>query len=183
MPLNPPPLTQDFTLDRWLNLLWKEVSRSEITLATSIASTSGTSIDFTGLVNLKRIIISLSGVSTNNTSPIIIQIGDSGGVETSGYLGASSTVTTAVSTSNYTNGFGINFNNATDIIHGSIILTLVVSSTNTWAAIGNFSRSDSAGSVFSSGSKSLSAALDRVRITTSGGTAAFDAGTINIAYE
>jgi hypothetical protein len=35
----------------------------------------------------------------------------------------------------------------------------------------------------SGGSKSLSAVLDRVRITTSGGTDTFDAGKINISYE
>lgn len=166
------------------NPAWAAVSASGITLGTPVASTSGTSIDFNSLpATLKRITISFAGVSTNSTSPPIIQIGDSGGIETTGYLGASSTVTTGVSTANYTNGFGINFNNATDVIHGSIVLTLVDSSTNTWAAIGNFARSDSAASVFSSGSKALSATLDRVRITTSGGTATFDAGTINIAYE
>jgi hypothetical protein len=33
------------------------------------------------------------------------------------------------------------------------------------------------------GSKSLSAALDRVRLTTVNGTDTFDAGSVNIMYE
>lgn len=40
-----------------------------------------------------------------------------------------------------------------------------------------------AGNAFTtSGSKSTSAVLDRVRITTSGGAETFDAGTVNINY-
>jgi hypothetical protein len=36
---------------------------------------------------------------------------------------------------------------------------------------------------FGGGSKTLSATLDRIRITTVNGTDTFDAGTINIIYE
>jgi hypothetical protein len=43
-------------------------------------------------------------------------------------------------------------------------------------------QSDQAVVIVNSGSKSLSAALDRVRITTVAGTATFTAGQINIAY-
>ena len=39
------------------------------------------------------------------------------------------------------------------------------------------------GSYYVAGSKTLSGTLDRVRITTVGGTDTFDAGTINILYE
>jgi hypothetical protein len=35
----------------------------------------------------------------------------------------------------------------------------------------------------SGGSKGLSATLDRIRITTTGGSASFDGGTVNILYE
>lgn len=36
---------------------------------------------------------------------------------------------------------------------------------------------------FAAGSKAISGALDRIRITTVNGTDTFDAGTINILYE
>jgi hypothetical protein len=46
--------------------------------------------------------------------------------------------------------------------------------------------SNESGSIYmgvSSGAKTLSDTLDRVRITTTNGTDVFDAGTINILYE
>jgi hypothetical protein len=54
---------------------------------------------------------------------------------------------------------------------------------NIWTAHGSFGRVGTVyfGSV--GGAKTLSGTLDRVRITTEGGTDAFDAGTINISYE
>jgi hypothetical protein len=44
-------------------------------------------------------------------------------------------------------------------------------------------RNDFAMPFSSSGTKSLSATLDRIRITTVNGTDTFDAGSINILYE
>ena len=46
------------------------------TLATAVASTSGTSIDFISLPSwVKRITVMFSGVSTNSTSNYLIQLG------------------------------------------------------------------------------------------------------------
>jgi hypothetical protein len=60
-----------------------------ITIGTPV-SASGTAVDFTSIPSgTKRITVSFSGVSTNATSLYRIQIGDSGGIETSGYGGAS----------------------------------------------------------------------------------------------
>jgi len=51
------------------------------------------------------------------------------------------------------------------------------------AARGLLGYSNQASMSIIAGSKALSAALDRVRITTANGTDTFDAGLINIAYE
>lgn len=152
---------------------------------TAIATTSGTSHDFTGIPSwVKKITIMLSGVSTNGTSVPLIQIGDSGGIENTGYLGASTTAVNVVATANYTTGFGIGQSHAaTDTDHGTITLTLLNASTNTWTAYGVIGLSDIAAMKYTAGSKSLSATLDRVRLTTVNGTDAFDAGSINIIYE
>jgi len=59
-----------------------------ITLGSPTASTSGTSIDFTGIPAwAKRVTVNLSAVSTSGTNHLLIQVGDAGGVETSGYDG------------------------------------------------------------------------------------------------
>jgi hypothetical protein len=61
-------------------------SRSRLVLTTSVNTTSGTSIDFTGIPSwVRRITVMLLAVSTNGTSGVQIQLGDSGGVETTGY--------------------------------------------------------------------------------------------------
>lgn len=154
-------------------------------LGTQQNSTSGTSIDFTSIPSgTRHITISFSGVSTIGTSNIMVQIGDSGGIETTGYLGAVTTVAGATpSTANITSGFGVtNAIAAASILHGAMILTLMNSSTNTWSAISVTSLSNAATTHFASGVKSTSLELNQVRITTVGGTETFDAGTINISY-
>jgi hypothetical protein len=158
---------------------------SSIVSGTAQASTSGTSIDFTSIPSwVKRITVTFSGVSTNGSSNKIIQIGDSGGVETSGYLGSGSLLSgSTTDNANYTTGFGIKSGSAGNLLHGAITLSLVDSSTNTWAAAGGTGTSEAAATFLTTGSKPLSATLDRVRITTVNGTDAFDAGTINILYE
>ena len=158
---------------------------TNIVSGTAVASTSGTSIDFTGIPSYaKRITVMFSGVSTNGTSPPQLQIG-SGSVTTSGYLGQNSILTSAPITTTFTTGFGIGVNSsnwaAFVVVNGAITLKLL--SGNTWVADGILGRSDASGSYFTAGSIALSGTLDRVRITTVNGTDTFDAGSINILYE
>jgi hypothetical protein len=159
------------------------MASSVITSGTAVASTSGTSIDFTGIPSwVKRITVMFNGVSTNGANAILIQLGDSGGVETSGYIGCGSTITssgTAGSTA-YTTGFGLRKTNAVDTRGGAVTLSTLGS--NVWVASG-VSNPDGSSLDFVAGYKTLSGTLDRVRITTSGGTDTFDAGSINILYE
>jgi hypothetical protein len=163
-----------------------QINQATLTAGTVQATTSGTSIDFTSIPSwVKKITISFAGVSVSGTSNPIVQIGDSGGIEATGYLGASVALANGatVSVTNYTTGVGINSATAANVLHGSIVLSQVSASAFTWVASGNLSTSNSAALVTTSSSKSLSAALDRVRITTAGGTDTFDAGSINILYE
>lgn len=154
------------------------------TLATP-QTASGTSIDFTGIPSwVKKITICFTGVSTNGTSHIWIQVGDSGGVETTGYLGAGVILGGGVvDQANYGGGFGFPAANAANIVHGSVTLCLADSSNNTWVASGNLALSNTAYVLSVAGSKATSAALDRVRITTVSGADTFDAGTLSIIYE
>jgi hypothetical protein len=152
---------------------------------TAVASTSGTSIDFTGIPSwVKRITVMFSGVSTSGTSPPQMQIG-SGSVTTSGYLGANTITGAAAVSALFTTGFGIGVNStqwsAAATISGTVTLFLV--NGNTWACSGVNALSNVANMFFTAGSLALAGTLDRVRITTVNGTDTFDAGTINIQYE
>jgi hypothetical protein len=154
--------------------------------ATAVASTSGTAIDFTSIPSwVKRITVMFVGVSTNGTSVPIVQIGDAGGIETSGYLarGGFTQDAGASGVTAFTTGFGITAqSNAGSIYHGHVVLTSLGSG-NTWVASGVLGRSESTVMTSLGGSKSLSDTLDRVRITTVNGTDTFDAGSVNIMYE
>jgi len=154
------------------------------TLATAVASTSGTSIDFTGLPAwVKRITVMFNGVSTNGTSPIVVQIG-AGSVTTTGYIsyntrfsGASLLNASATSYFYLTS----NINTAADTQQGSMIISLL--GANQWVEQSNVASTGYAANQISSGGVTLSGTLDRVRITTVNGTDTFDAGSINILYE
>jgi len=151
----------------------------------TIVSASGTSVDFTDIPSsAKKITIMFAGLSTNGTSDPIIQLGDSGGVETTGYVAAASTSTTGNSAFSSTAGFPIAGSwSAAVILSGTVVLILQDSATNTWVASTSGGRTDTAGGTAGGGYKALSATLDRIRITTVGGANTFDAGTINIIYE
>jgi hypothetical protein len=162
---------------------WTSVAGAyPLTSGTAVASTSGTSIDFTSIPSwVKRITVMFDGVSTNGTSPILIQVGDSGGIETSGYVSradrdGASTASTA--------GFILNdSSSAASTYQGAIVLNNLNAATFTWVANGNLNSTSQNNVMSSAGAKSLSATLDRVRVTTANGTDIFDAGTINILYE
>lgn len=161
------------------------VDAQRVQLGSVTATTSGTSIDFTGIPSgTRRITINFFGVSTNNTSDGLIQLGDAGGIETTGYLGTGTTLAaTTMATSQYTAGFGIRALSAPVTLQGTVILTLLEAAAFTWACAGVLADGASAAGFTLAGSKSTSQELDRIRLTTAGGTAAFDAGKLNIAYE
>jgi hypothetical protein len=147
---------------------------------TAVASTSGTSIDFTSIPSwVKRVTIMLNGVSTNGSAALLVQLGTSGGVTTSGYLGTGYNI--SGSAVNYTTGFGDGITSASVVRQGSFIISSFGS--NTWICGANISTSDAARISAISGSAALAGTLDRVRITTTNGTDAFDLGSINILYE
>lgn len=161
------------------------ISSAAVTLGTPIVTTSGTNIDFTIPAGVKRITVNFVGVSTNGTTNYLVQIGDSGGIEAAGYLGAGVATPngSAIITVNYTAGFGVPSGAAANVIHGSIFLSLENSSAATWVASGALSLSNAATGFSISGSKSLSAGpLTSVRVTTTGSDN-FDAGEINVSWD
>ena len=145
---------------------------------TAVASTSGTSVDFTGIPSwAKRITVMLAGVSTSGTSNILIQIGDSGGIEDAGYL---STSDASGVIANSTSGFVIRTASASNVMSGHMILTPI--NGNLWIS-SSVLKQNTTVVMAGGGDKTLSDTLTQVRITTANGTDTFDAGTINIMYE
>ena len=161
---------------------WATVSAG-FTLATPVATTSGTAIDFTGIPSgVKQIVVIFKNVSTNGSSQKVISIGDSGGIETTAYTCVGKNIdSTTITSGNSTRGYVIQSTQSSNELFGSVFLVLENSSTNSWTASGNLGASNDI-SISVQGIKSLSAVLDRVRITTQGETDTFDGGEVNIAY-
>jgi hypothetical protein len=156
--------------------------KQTITSDTAVASTSGTAINFTGIPSwVKRITVMFSGVSLSGSSDLLIQLGDSGGFETSGYLSTSSALASGgTGISNSTAGFVIRSASASSITSG--VMALATLGSNLW--VSSYSgKQSSAVAVVNGGDKTLSDILTQVRITTVNGTDTFDAGSINILYE
>jgi hypothetical protein len=153
---------------------------------TAVASTSGTSIDYTSIPSwVKRITVMLNGVSVSGIAHFLIQIGTGGTPTTSGYVSTSTYVlagssqTGGVSSSA---GFIMFFSNSTYVSSGHFTLTNV--SGNIWVCSGitsNFITVPYTGQT--GGNVTLGGTLNMLRITTSNGTDTFDAGSVNILYE
>jgi hypothetical protein len=160
-----------------------QIGMTDAPTSGTAVTASGTSVDFTGIPSTaKRITVMFSGVSTNGTSNVQIQIGTSGGVQTSGYTGnawQANTINSALSA-----GFLITPSTAaTHTINGIATLALLDSSSGIWAFTSVVGVTTYVGSALTGGAKTLSGTLDRIRITTVNGTDTFDAGTINIMWE
>lgn len=152
-----------------------------LTLMAAQATTSGTSVDFTSIPSwARRITIMFTNISASGTSSPQVQIGDSGGIETTGYLGSASLTTSSI----FTGGFGItNASSSASFFSGIMNIVLLDTATNTWSANSLVGYSNAAGTAYGAGSKALSGTLDRIRLTTVNGTDTFDSGTINVMYE
>jgi len=164
-----------------LTLLAATATNSVNTLGTAVATTSGTSIDITGLPSwIKRITVMFNGVSTSSTSNPIIQIG-SGSIVTTGYNGQASSGSTGLGV--VTTGFPTWTNVSSTTVMGNFVL--VSFGSNIWSGTGIFPQVNGTAAVNLSGgiSPTLSGSLDRIRITTLNGTDTFDAGSVNILYE
>jgi hypothetical protein len=159
-------------------------SSGGITSGNTQVSTSGTSIDFTGIPSgVKRITIMFNGVSTNGSSVVQVRLGTALGIETTGYSGASATIQSTVTSGGNSTGLNLMNGNASFVtFYGQMIISLLTE--NTYVSQHVIGNADTIPTTFlGGGAKALSGALTQLRITTANGTDAFDAGSINILYE
>ena len=172
-------------LDTRLTTVETTLAGSLIKLQSAVAASSQTSIDFTGVPAwVNRITVMFNELSTNGTSLVQVQLGDSGGVETSGYAGSSTAIAGTVTTAALSAGFALNQGGgatAAAVQHGAMSLNRGAG--NTWVCVAHVGLSDTARACITAGTKTLSGTLDRVRVTTVIGTDTFDAGSVSISWE
>ena len=151
-------------------------------------SGSGTSMTFGSIpTGTSFIVVTMHDFSSSGADEWMVQIGDSGGIETADYRSQRSSNTNGsiasdgTPNSNESKGFGITVDAAGNAFGGQMILSLHHPTNHTWTSSSSFRR-DGFDHSWGAGSKDLSAELTQVRITTKGGSESFDAGTINIMY-
>jgi len=151
----------------------------KLTSGTAVNSTSGASIDFTGIPSwVKRITVMFNNVSTNGTSLVQIQLGSSSGITNSGYAGFTQSSGAGQSSST---GFVLDTSGSASYVrYGSVVLTNITA--NTWAIMGTVGPLTTFVAAIG-GAVATPNPVNTVRITTVNGTDTFDAGSINILYE
>ena len=156
-------------------------SLNKISQLTLVATTSGTSHDFTIVAGTRLVEVMINGVSTNGTSPLLVQLGDSGGIETTGYQSRADRDGASGSS---TAGFILNdVSNASSAYYGKLSLSLLDAATFAWVGEGHMIDNAAQNSSWGfGGGKATSAATTTVRITTVNGSDTFDAGSVNVNY-
>jgi hypothetical protein len=135
---------------------------------------SGSAVDFTVPSTATRIIVQFDQVSLTGTEHILVQLGDSGGIETTGYLSGSRESATLS-----TSGFVVFVGNSSREAYGEMTLTRVGTS-NRWSSTHSVSMTTI--SCAGGGVKTLSDAITTVRITRTGSDSFDGSGVVSIRY-
>lgn len=179
--LSASPVLMDAKAYNWNGLTTNTYLDFDSTVSSTLSGVSGIP------TWAKRITVMFNGVSTNGTSIIEVRLGVSGVPESTGYSVMASWVTTTNNTTRggtSTSGVLVAYaTGASETYSGSIVFTLLNSSTNTWTIAGALYDAPSAGLSTIAGVKSLAGTLNLVRITTVNGTDTFDAGSVSVMYE
>jgi len=151
-----------------------------LTVGTADATLSGTTgALFSDLpANIKRVLITFSAISLDDTDNFLVQIGDSGGLHTTGYVSGAKRDGSAVTS---TAGFIIAAGDAAHQHSGHMTLTNITG--NIWVAShATCDQASAANMSVGGGSVTLDSALTQIALLDTAGDN-FDGGTINIMYE
>ncbi len=165
---------------------WSAVSAG-FTLATPLATTSGTSKEFTGIPSgTKMVVVSFNTVSLNSTGvdmPIRVKLGTSSAYETSGFSGYSLGLVSGT--------FSVSYSFTANIVpfgqgssqgrtfSGQLILSLLDATNDIWSYQSNIGTGSDLIFV-GGGTVDLSGPLYKLKIEPDSGS--FDSGSVNIMY-
>lgn len=155
-----------------------------ITITAAQATTSGTAFDFTGIpAGVRRITIFFGDNSLSGTDNLLVQIGDAGGPETTGYVSSGGGIGNAGASAvvSSTAGFLVYSATAANTLSGTMTLNLVDIAAFQWSS-NHAGKINTVATIMGGGYKSLSQELTQVRVTRTG-TDTFDAGSLVVMYE
>ena len=149
-------------------------------LFTSVATTSGSAVDFTIPSWAQRITVMSLATSVSTSAAQFVQIGSGGTPETSGYVWYGSYSGSSTAALNSTDSWRAGGTGTSNLENCKWVIQKFTG--NTWSAffVGGIKASSNYYGVVLSGHIALSGTLDIVRFGTSTG---FDAGSVNIFVE
>jgi hypothetical protein len=148
-----------------------------VTWVSPVATTSGTTVDFSSIPSgVNTLYVGFNEVGLSGSTNLLLQLGDSGGIETTGYVSNSEWSGNAVQS---TSGFTVRVSSSGRNVSGVMLLTRMDASANTWVTSGSLAVGTAISTV--GGVKSLSAELTSVRLTNTGADT-FDNGSLAIGY-
>jgi len=153
------------------------------TFGTNTTTTGGTTIVFGSIpTGVTEIIVMIAGISWSGTGDTYFQLGDAGGIETSGYVGMLSTDSGV--TQGWSSGATLQAQGVAASVHsGMIICKLMNAATFHWAIQHQMANTQGTFNWFATGYKALSAELTQLRLISSGGSETVDALVgMNIQY-
>ena len=166
-------------------LSWQTVTDTANITQVTYQSLSGTSVVFDSLpTGIKRLVIIVWGLSFNGDSDLGIRIGDSGGLETSGYTSSTSYhQNTSYGQRGASDQWRVISNGMSWGYSGFFEIVKNRSDANGWAFAGHTANSANTSVQQAVGYKSLSDTLDRVELKPYDTTKSFDAGNAAIMYQ
>ncbi len=150
-------------------------------LDTEQDTSTGTSFAFTSpFATVTKIEVLFRGVSIDDTDDILVQVGPSSGVVTSGYVSTSAALNAGGQTFvASTAGMVIDLGSASDIVTGVLTLVLSDAANNDWVSSHSLDRGTA--SAHGGGGVSLSGVLNKLTILDTGSDS-FDAGSVNVRW-
>jgi len=150
-------------------------------IGTAQTPTTTTPVDFTSLpAGINRFTLSFVDMQLSGTDNVVVQIGDAGGFETTGYASGSRIVDTVIQATE-TSGFVIVLGNATYAFTG--LMDFVRVTGNTWAvSVNGFETGTNLSAMTGGGFKALSDVLTQVRVKPSGSDNFVSSTTVNVAF-
>ena len=157
------------------------------TLVSPVASTSGTSIAFTSIpAGIKRFEILFNAVGSSGTNHFELQLGDAGGLETSGYASPSFYRYAATTHTNSPYDAGAASHGTGDeagnTCSGAWSGYLFEASSYTWVMTHMHGTDNQTRGSYGTSLKSLSGELDRISVNWHSADT-FDAGSISLMYQ
>jgi len=148
-----------------------------LTTSAPVSVVGQTFVDLVVPAGLSQITIVFGDIATTSGTDVLVQVGPTGGVVTTGYISTSSAVSASVSTTGSTAGF-VTYGSTSQ---ANVTMTLTYAGGNIWVE-GHYGQITFNG-VFGGGSSPvLTGSLTKIKITTVTGTDTFTTGNVSILY-